>query len=123
MKAMVTAVGRRKMAQARAGMIQLPPICGMAVGSGGTDEQGNEKTPQESGLYQELLRKEIESVTRITDSTYQYEITLLEDELPGETISESGLYDADGDFVAVLTCLPKKKDAGAQMLWQMFDQF
>lgn len=123
MRTLITTIGRKKMAQARAGLIPLPRIAGMALGNGGADAEGNAKEPQDAGLYHEVFRKEIPSPTKITDTTYQYEITVLEDELENETISESGLYDTDGDFVAVLTCLPKKKDAGAQILWQMFDQF
>ena len=122
MKTLVTAIGREKMAKARAGLITLAPIVQMALGNGGA-EDGVEKTPQETGLYNEIIRKDISSVTAVTQTTYRYEIILQEDELAGETISESALYDADGDCVAVLTCLPKQKDAGAQIVWQMSDQF
>jgi hypothetical protein len=87
-------------------------ITQMAVGSGGVDEQGNEKVHLEDDvqLFNEILRREYTTCTKTDETAYEYSLKLEESELIGEYISELALIDEDGDVAAFLTCLPKGKD-------------
>ena len=84
-KGVITAVGRKKLCMAHAGDIELPVITQMAWGSGGADETGQpiDTTGNEIGLYQELLRKDIESHSYVNEgkTTCRYTATLEAGEL------------------------------------------
>lgn len=123
--AVVTKIARNKMLRARAGEISLPKITGFAFGDGGVDDAGNVLTPSEDQetLNSELLRKEIDGYTMLSDTMCRYECTLGNEELAGESISELALYDEDGDLVAIKNCMPKGKDNDFQMLFQIDDMF
>lgn len=121
----ITTTARKKLVQARAGVINLPEIVGMAFGSGGADSDGNVVAPTENqtALNNELLRKEISGYKFISDTTCRYECTLSEAELAGEYISEIGLYDSDGDIVCIKTFTPKGKDSDIEMTYALDDIF
>lgn len=123
--AVVTLVAKQKMMKARAGEIQLPKIVGMAFGSGGVDASLNVTTPlaTQTTLNNELMRKEIDNYTFLSDSKCRYECTLKNDELVGNYISELALYDEDGDLVVIKNFMRKGKDADIEMTMQIDDEF
>ena len=123
--AVVTLKARKKMVQARAGAIALPPIVGMGFGTGGVDASGVPVVPSgnDDSLKQEIFRKEVDSYTFTDDTTCRYLCTLAVNECANEDISEIGLYDSDGDLIAVKTFKVKGKDADLEMTFQIDDIF
>ena len=123
--AVVTLTARKKMVKARAGMINLPPIAGMAFGTGGVDESGNPGEPSvtDEGLKNEVFRKVVDSFTFIDETTCRYLCTLAANECVDEDISELGLYDSEGDIVAIKTFKSKGKDADLEMTFRVDDIF
>lgn len=123
--AVVTRIARMKMVKARAGVIELPPIVGMAFGTGGVDEAGTPIDPSVSdeGLKNEVFRKVVDSYTFLDDTTCRYLCTLAANECVNEEISELGLYDADGDIIAIKTFRSKGKDADLEMTFRVDDIF
>ena len=123
--AVVALKARKKMVQARAGVITLPPIVGMVFGTGGVDASGVPVVPSgnDESLKQEIFRKEVDSYTFTDDTTCRYLCTLAVNECANEDISEIGLYDSDGDLIAVKTFKAKGKDADLEMTFQIDDIF
>lgn len=121
----ITITGRKKMLRARAGEIQLPKIAGFVFGDGGVDQSGNVIAPleAESELKNELLRKKYDKYTMLSDTKCRYECELKESELPGSSISEIGLYDADGDIITIKRFSAKGKDADMSMTFYINDTF
>ena len=99
---------------AHAGDAGLPAITRMAWVSGGVDSDG-----------QPLATTGIESHVYVGEgeTTCRYTATLEAGDLSGESISEMGLYDADGDLVAYRTFLPKGKDADIPQIYDMDEIF
>lgn len=122
MNSLITVAGRRKMAQARAGIAILPKIVGIALGNGGVDSEGNVLAPGET-LNSELLRREADSITQVSETSYRFSLSLSKDDLAGEAISEMALYDENGDIVAVKNFSAKGKDADMEMIFEMDDTF
>lgn len=122
MNSIITLAGRKKMAEARAGIRAVAPIVAMAVGDGGIDENGKVKIPGDT-LNHELLRREVESITKVSDTCYCYRLCIKEDELIGCELSEKALIDSDGDIVAILNFARKEKDEGAKMYFELEDIF
>lgn len=123
--AIVTNEARKKMVKARAGVIELPAIVGMAFGDGGTDETGNPIVPASSDteLKHEIYRKVIDNYSFISDTTCRYFCTLTVDECVDADINELALYDSDGDLVAIKTFKNKGKDADLEMTFRIDDIF
>ncbi len=123
--AVITLKARKKMVQARAGAITLPPIVGMVFGTGGVDEAGMPVAPSGSdeGLRQEIFRKELDSYTFTDDTTCRYLCTLEVGECDNEEISEIGLYDSEGDITAIKTFKKKGKDSDLEMTFRIDDIF
>ena len=123
--AVITLKARKKMVQARAGAITLPPIVGMVFGTGGVDEAGMPVAPSGSdeGLKQEIFRKELDSYTFTDDTTCRYLCTLEVGECDNEEISEIGLYDSGGDITAIKTFKKKGKDSDLEMTFRIDDIF
>lgn len=121
----ITKKARENMVKARAGVLVLPKITGMAFGGGGVDADGSVITPQEdqAALANELYRKEINGFEFVEDTTCRYECTLTEPELAGEDISEIGLYDANGDIVCIKNFKSKGKDGDMEMTFTLDDVF
>lgn len=118
----VTTLARQKLVKARAGVIELPPIIGMAFGDGGVTENGAVLMPDEA-LKNELFRKEIDGFKEITSTCYRYTCILDKTELEGAAISEVGLYDAEGDIIAIKNFKRKEKDGDMEMQFDIDDQF
>ena len=123
--AVITLKARKKMVQARAGAITLPPIVGMVFGTGGVDEVRMPVAPSGSdeGLKQEIFRKELDSYTFTDDTTCRYLCTLEVGECDNEEISEIGLYDSEGDITAIKTFKKKGKDSDLEMTFRIDDIF
>ncbi|MCM1245485.1 MAG: phage tail protein [Roseburia sp.] len=121
----ITKKARENMVKARAGAVALPQIVGMAFGDGGVDSSGDVISPTEdqSELKNELFRKTIKSYAFVDDTTCQYVCELAENELAGESISEIGLYDANGDLACIKTFKSKGKDNDIQMTFTLDDVF
>lgn len=122
----VTIRAKKKMLQARAGIIsQLPRITHMAFGDGGVDSGGNviDHSASANALNHELLRKSIDGYEVISDTCIRYSCTLAESDLADVYISECGLIDAQGDFVALKSFLKKGKDADMQVVFECEDTF
>lgn len=123
--AVVTLKARKKMVRARAGEAELPPIVGMAFGTGGVTEAGIPIIPSstDEGLKQEIFRKPVDSYTFTDDTTCRYLCTLAVSECANEDISELGLYDSEGDIIAIKTFKAKGKDADLEMTFRVDDIF
>ena len=121
----ITVAGRKKICQARAGAITLPTIEGMAFGSGGVDSSGTVIAPSEAqtALTNELYRKKVDGYTFPEETAVRYTCTLTASELAGKEISEIGLYDTDGDIVAIKTFSRKGKDDDMEQQYVLDDIF
>ena len=120
----ITITGREKLAKARAGVANLPPITHMAFGSGGVDGMG------EPIIYPntvtQLGNEELRAVVSISNpvvTTNRYSGSIGKLELSGVQISEIGLFDEDGDLIAIRTFTKKQKDLGIEMIFEMDDVF
>lgn len=123
--AIVTKKARIKMLKARAGDETLPKISKMAFGSGGISPEGAviEPDPDQEALKSQLLQKDIDSHSYITDTQCRYVCTLSADELAGQSISEIALVDAEGDLVAIKNFSAKGKDDDLEMTFNVDDIF
>lgn len=70
-----------------------------------------------------LLRKNVDGYEVLSDTKIRYRCTLAENELANTYISEVGLYDADGDMVAMKAFLKKGKDADMECVFECDDTF
>lgn len=126
-KAVITAIGRKKLCKAHAGDVALPAITQMAWGDGGIEADGTvkETTGNEIALYAELLKKDIEAHIYVEEgeTTCRYTATLEKGELTEKEISELGLYDSEGDLVAYKTFMKKGKDEDIPMIFDMDEIF
>lgn len=128
MKGIATEIGRRKLCQAHAGDRALPKIRYMAFGNGGIDEETGEvlePTGEETSLRGELLRRKIDSHSYTDEkrTTCRYTVRLGKPELANESISELGLYDEEGELVAIKRFLPKGKDEDMEFIFDMDEIF
>lgn len=121
----ITKTGREKLCKAHAGDITLPAITQMAFGSGGVDESGAVivTTGEEVSLRAELLKKDIDRHNYPETTTGRYSVRLGKEELADQTISEQGLFDAEGDLIAYKTFLPKGKDGDMEFIFDMDEIF
>lgn len=126
-KGVITVTGRKKICKAHNGDITLPVIAKMAWGDGGVDENGIPKTAtgNEIGLYNELLKKDIEKHVYVNEeeTTCRYTATLEKGELTGKEISEMGLFDEEGDLIAYRTFMRKGKDEDIPQIYDMDEIF
>ena len=127
-KAIVTKVGREKLCKAHAGDITLPKITHMAFGDGGINSENIELKPTgtETTLYNELLKKELDGHSYLdVDNliTCRYTATLGIGECTGKYISEIGLYDEEGDLIALRTFLPMGKTEDIPLTFDMDEVF
>lgn len=121
---LTTKKAKEKMVKARVGAINLPRVKYMAFGTGGIS--GGvvlECTENQENLHSEILRKEIDKYTLIAYNKCKYECTLLENELVGESITEIGLVDEEGDILAIRNFNVKFKDVDMQMRFFIEDEF
>lgn len=121
----VTTKAKKKMLEARAGKAALPKIVGMAFGTGGVNSSGEivAHSADQNKLHKEVLRKNIDGYEVISDTKIRYRCTLDVNELADTYISEVGLYDAQGDMVAMKAFLKKGKDADMEAIFECDDTF
>ncbi len=127
-KAVVTKIGRRKLCKAHAGDIVLPKIVKMAFGDGGVDETGVEKKPsgEETGLFHELMQKELDGHSYpdgSEETICRYTATVGIGECTGNYLSEIGLFDEEGDMIAIRTFLPMGKTEDIPLTFDMDEVF
>lgn len=104
---------RKNLAAHMAGKGTLKPIGYIAVGSGGHNPEDHMPTEVDSTvteLQAESLRKEIELLDKEDDYSAFGQITVNEDELVDQDISEKALCDTDGNLMALNHCRPKHKE-------------
>lgn len=67
----ITKTARKKLVQARAGIISLPKIVGMAFGSGGVNSKGEVVPPtdNQTTLTAEMYRKKIDGYSVLSDTS------------------------------------------------------
>ena len=125
MATVVTTRAKKKMLLARAGAAQLPPIVGMAFGTGGVNANDVivPHSADSNTLHNEVLRKAIDGYEVMTDTLVRYRCTIGADEVGGTYISECGVYDSEGDFVALKSFMKKGKDAGMEVVFECDDTF
>ena len=111
-KVTIPNIARGKMADARAGTKQLPPIAKIAFGDGGVDSSGAVITPlpTSTALNHELMRADITTVEKISQTSYRYGYTIAEGGLGGKSVSEVALIDEEGDLASIETFKPKADD-------------
>lgn len=121
----VTTRAKKKMLEARAGIRALPRIVGMAFGTRGVNSSNavQPHNPDSNTLHNEVFRKEIDGYTVVSDTKIRYACTIGVNELSGTDISEIGLYDADGDMVAMKAFTKKGKDADIEVIFECDDSF
>lgn len=97
----------------------------MAFGTGAVDASGVPIPPtaNDSSLKNEIFRKAVDSYTFTDDTTCRYLCTLSVSECAGENINEIGLYDEDGDIIAIKSFKNKGKDSDLEMTFQVDDIF
>lgn len=120
-----TNVAREKFAQAHKGDITLPTIAEIAFGDGGHDLGGNPIPPNgsETQVPGEFIRKPIDSMSLPISTTLRILGNLDFNEGDGKHVSAVGLYDSDGDLVALKTFSPKIKDADTRIEIQWDEKF
>ena len=125
MGTIVTTKAKKKMLQARAGIISsLPTIAGMAFGTGGySGGVVVDHDPDDNVLFSESYRKAIDGYTVVSDTQIRYACTIAAGVLDNTYISEVGLYDSAGDFVAFKSFLQKGKDADIEVVFECDDTF
>ena len=122
----VTTKAKKKMVEARAGISTLPTIVGMAFGTGGVNANDVlvAHTESQNALYNEVLRKVVDGYTVISDTKIRYACTIASGDLAnGTKISEIGLYDSAGDFVALKSFTPKGIDTDMTTIFECDDSF
>lgn len=118
--AKTTVNGREKLVRAHVGEDSLPPITEIGFGTGGsTGGEPDTPTGSETVVPGEVLRKPIEGYTFTGATTVEIDGLLDFEEGNGETYSSAGLYDSDGDLVAILfhTPRPKSDDTRFVVTW------
>jgi len=115
-----TTKAREKYAQYLAGEIPLASATQIAFGNDGAEIDGTPKTIDLSWVTVpgELLKKDL---TTIISNSWETEMLgeLLQGELNGYDISSAGIYDGDGDLIAVATFnpIPKTSDDKFEFNW------
>jgi len=122
----VTGIAKKKIVQARAGLIaRLPQIAGMAFGDGAVNGE-SVRVPLETdtALQHELHRQHISKVTLQEDEiSVLYESTLEKAVLAGKVINEVALFDDEGDLLAIKSFSNKGKDDDMEMVFEILDKF
>lgn len=125
-KNVITHARRVELAKITSGEINsIPKITHIALGDGGTDEEGNVIMPSETQeeLNHEVARYPVGAVEFPVDTTARYTIIVGDSELVGISISEVGLIDEAGVLCAVRNSFPKKKDTDESFAFEFDDEF
>lgn len=122
----VTNIAKRKIIQARAGLISmLPRTVGMAFGDGAVNGSSI-RMPMDTDvtLQHELYRQLIDGVNFQPDGiSALYVTTLAKETLVGQVINEIALYDEEGDLLAIKAFSNKGKDGDMEMVFEILDKF
>lgn len=120
----ITTIGKSKTLKARAGIITLPRIIGMAFGDGAIIND-TIVTPDadDNTLKHELLRKPVDGVEIIHSTRVRYICTLTKEELAYQRINECALYDADGDLICIKSFPNNEKDDDMEMQFRIDDLY
>ncbi len=121
----VTLARRRSLCKITSGAITaLPKIVSIAVGDGGTDQQGQPIAPRET---QESLTHKLgvfpAAVSYPSEIVAEYVAVIPKNALEGETINEIGLIDEQGTLCTIQTVLNKRKDGDSTMTITVRDEF
>ena len=102
----------------------LPPITHVVLGNGGLNEDGTVRTPdaRQTALVNELARYQVGTPQYPIPTTARYVVTVPEDELVGEVITEAALADSEGNLCAIRNMLPKGKDDGVEFTIPFYDE-
>lgn len=122
----ITKIRRVNLAKITSGAIEsISPITKMAFGNGGVDENGNVIVPNEeqTSLNNQIGIYDIDSVSYPIETMARYTVTIPENELVGESISEIALVDSAGNLCAIKNTLPKGKDNGVKFTFEFDDEF
>lgn len=125
MDGIITRIAKKKMAEARNGRIQLPPIQKIAIGDGGIDEEGNLFVPKEdtASLNNELMRRDYDTAVKLSETSFRYRIDLKDSELKGKSVSEIALIDTEGDMLSMKTFQPKLIEDDMEVSFEIDDIF
>ncbi|WP_301171019.1 phage tail protein [Brevibacillus nitrificans] len=120
-----TKKAREKFARAHAGEISLPRITQIGFGNGGHDLAGNPTNPDDNvnQVTGEFLKKNIDSISHPIPTTLRLVGILDFPEGNGQNVSACGLYDSDGDLVALKHFKPKPKDDETRLEIDWDEQF
>ena len=122
----VTNIAKKKIVQARAGLIPaLPRTIGMAFGDGAASGSSI-RMPLATDVFlqHELHRQLIDGVALQPDEiSALYITTLAKETLAGQVINEVALYDEDNDLLAIKTFSNKGKDGDMEMVFEILDKF
>lgn len=120
-----TMKARGKFAKAHAGEIVLPKITQIGFGNGGHNLAGEPTQPTglEVAVPGEFLKKNIESTAFPIPTTLRLVGILDFAEGNGQNVSAVGLYDAEGDLVALKHFSPKPKDDETRIEFDWDEQF
>ena len=118
----ITTKAKKKMLEARAGIAALPKIAGMVFGDG--EDNGGMRvlhSPDQKSLHHELLRKAVDGYEVVSDTKIRYFCTLKPGRIGKCISSEAGLYDAEGDLVAMKAFMKKGKDSDMAVIFECED--
>lgn len=122
----VTNIAKRKIVEARAGLIDhLPKTMYMVFGDGAAEGSYiRTPLPTDTALQHELCRQGIQSAELQDDCiSVKYATTLDKATLGGQVINELALADEDGDLLAIKSFSSKGKDADMEMVFEVIDKF
>lgn len=108
---------RRKIANHLAGGNTLRPIGYIAYGEGGHDADTNEALEIQKSvvsLNAEFLRQKPKAVFKPSATSITARGIIASDDVPNGVFSECGLYDVDGDLIAVRNFKPKFVEDGEE---------
>lgn len=118
---------RELFAQAHGTTGTLPQVTQMAFGNGGVDGSNVPITPSATAiplaLGNQLLVKNIESVSYPITTTVKFTCRLLAGELNGYDINEAALIDSAGNVVAKKTFTKKSKDNETELVFEWNEEF
>lgn len=122
-KVVTTVIGREKLAKSHVGEEALPPITEIGFGTEGADPiTGDPTMPtgNETAVGGEVVRKNIEGYTFPIPTTARITGILDFEEGNGNSISAIGLYDSEGDLIALkhTTSKPKSADTRLEITWE-----
>lgn len=123
--AVTTKTARRKFAKAHKGETSLPKIAEIAFGDEGHDVGGKPIDPSgnETEVPGEFIRKSVDKLSLPSGTSLRIDGNLDFGEGDGKQVSSIGIYDDDGDLIALKTFSPKVKDEDTRLEVQWKEKF